>query len=157
MTVKKDIVKRETSRLVTPFEEMERWFEDMWRRPFPLRRWPEMKVTEGFELSPSVDIFEEGNELILKADLPGIKKEDLDVNLTEHILTISGEKKKEEKVEREDYYRYERSHGSFCRRFQVPEGVDADKIEAHFESGVLEVRMPKTEEMKKKTKKISIK
>jgi HSP20 family protein len=72
------------------------------------------------------------------------------------MLTITGEKKKEEKVEREDYYRYERSHGSFCRRFEIPHGIDVGKIKAHFEDGLLEVRLPKTEEAKIKSKKISL-
>ena len=67
------------------------------------------------------------------------------------------EKKKEEKVERENYYRYERSHGSFCRRFHLPDGIDTEKVKAHFKDGVLEVRLPKTEEAKQKTKKIAIK
>ncbi len=92
----------------------------------------------------------------MKADIPGIKKKDLSIDLSENILTISGEKKKEEKVERADYYRYERSLGSFFRRFELPGDLETDKINAHFEDGVLEVRIPKTKEAAKKHKKISI-
>lgn len=156
---KKELVKTEKSGYLSPFEEMEKWFEEAWRRPFSVmssRLWPEMKGLEGGSLSPSVDIYAEGNELILKADLPGINKEDLEVNLTENLLTISGEKKKEEKVERENYYRFERSHGSFLRRFEIPHDIDTEKITAHFKDGVLEIRLPKTEEAKSKEKKISV-
>jgi HSP20 family protein len=137
--------------------EMEKLFEDFWRRPFSLLGWPEMRVAERFEISPSVDIYEEGNELVLKADLPGITKDEVEINVTDNVLTLTGEKKREEKVERENYFRYERSHGSFCRRFHLPDGIDTEKIKAHYKEGVLEVRLPKTEEAKQKTKKISIK
>ncbi len=157
MTGTKDIVKKETSRVVSPFAEMEKLFEDFWRRPSSLLGWPEMRVAERFEISPSVDIYEEGNELVLKADLPGITKDEVEINVTDNVLTLTGEKKKEEKVERENYFRYERSHGSFCRRFHLPDGIDTEKIKAHYKEGVLEVRLPKTEEAKQKTKKISIK
>jgi HSP20 family protein len=157
MTGTKDIVKKETSRVVSPFAEMEKFFEDFWRRPSSLLGWPEMRVAEGFEISPSVDIYEEGNELVLKADLPGITKDEVEINITDNVLTLTGEKKKEEKVERENYFRYERSHGSFCRRFHLPDEIDTEKIKAHYKEGVLEVRLPKTEEAKQKTKKISIK
>jgi HSP20 family protein len=159
VTGTKDMVKREKSRYISPFEEMERWLENTWTGPFSLLGssfWPEMKLAEYGTISPSVDIYDEGNELVLKADLPGLKKKDLDINLTENMLTITGEKKKEEKVEREDYYRYERSHGSFCRRFEIPHGIDTGKIKAHFKDGLLEVRLPKTDEAKVKSKKISL-
>jgi HSP20 family protein len=161
MTAKKsnELVKREKSSLSSPFSDLEHWFEDVWKRPFSMLRppfWPDMKIAERYEISPSIDIYEEGNELIIKGDLPGINKEDIKVDLTENILTISGEKKKEEKVEREDYYRFERSFGSFCRRFEMPGDIDTDKVKAHFEDGVLEVRIPKTKEAEKKHKKIPI-
>jgi HSP20 family protein len=157
MTGTTDIVKKETSRVVSPFMEMEKLFEDFWRRPSSWLGWPEMRVAKRFEISPSVDIYEEGNELVLKADLPGITKDEVEINVTDNVLTLTGEKKKEEKVERENYFRYERSHGSFCRRFYLPEGIDTEKIKAHYKEGVLEVRLPKTEEAKQKTRKISIK
>ncbi|MEE9523745.1 MAG: Hsp20/alpha crystallin family protein [Thermodesulfovibrionales bacterium] len=161
MPVKKsrELVKRGNSSPITPFSDLEHWFEDIWKRPFSMLRppfWPDMKVAETYEISPSIDIYEEGNELIIKGDLPGIRKQDIKVDLTENVLTISGEKKKEEKVEREDYYRYERSFGSFCRRFEMPVDIDMDKVKAHFEDGVLEVRIPKTREGEKKHKKIAI-
>ena len=112
---------------------------------------------EDFEtVMPHVDIFEEGKELVMKADLPGMKKEDVEINLTENVLTVSGEKKKEEKVEKGDYFRYERSHGSFFRRFELPYGIDTGKIKATLEDGVLEIRLPRTNEAVEKSRKIAI-
>jgi HSP20 family protein len=161
MTVKgtKELVPTERSRYLTPIDEMERWFENAWRRPFSLlgtSLWPELKIADVDEFSPSVDIYEDGNYLVFKADLPGIKKDDIEINLHENVLTLTGRKEKEEKVEKDTYYRYERSRGSFFRRFELPGDVDTDKIKAHYEDGVLEIRLPKSEEAKKKSKKISI-
>jgi HSP20 family protein len=159
MTSTKELVKTERKeRMLSPFDEFERWFEDMWTRPSSLfgSLWPETRLTEMKELSPSVDIYEEGSELVLKADMPGVPKEEVKVEVSDNMLTISGEKKKEEKIEKENFFRYERSHGSFCRSFELPEGTDTEKMKAHFENGVLEVRIPKAEEMKTKKKTISI-
>jgi HSP20 family protein len=91
----------------------------------------------------------------MNADLPGLKKEDIKIDLSENILTITGEKKRKEKFEREDYYRYERAFGSFIRRFELPHDMDVEKIKAHFEDGVLELRIP-IKEAKMKHKKIVI-
>jgi len=112
---------------------------------------PEME-----ELSPTVDIFEDASDVVVKAELPGMKKEDIDVKLTEGVITISGEKKKEEKIEKKNYYRLERSFGSFSRSFNLPAEVQTDKAKAQFKDGILEVRVPKTEEAKQKEKKVSI-
>ncbi len=155
----KELVKRERSKPLFPIYDIEHWFEEAWKKPFSLfgpSIWPDLRVAERYEISPSVDIFEEGNEVIMKADIPGMKKDDLKIDLTENVLTISGEKKKKEKIEREDYFRYERSFGSFYRRFELPGDLDTEKIKAHFEDGVLEVRIPMTKEAEKKHKKISI-
>ncbi|MEJ2700037.1 MAG: Hsp20/alpha crystallin family protein, partial [Desulfuromonadales bacterium] len=75
------------------------------------------------EVSPAVDLFEEGNDVVVKAEIPGVKKEDLDVNISGDTITISGEKKTEEKVERKDFYHLERSVGSFTRKFRIPVGT----------------------------------
>jgi len=155
----KEIVKTEPARALSPFEEMERRFEDLFRRPFSLMEpswWPRLRMTEMQEVSPMVDIFEEGDNLVVKAEIPGMKKEDIEVNLTADMVTISGEKKQEEKVEKKDYYRLERSYGSFTRSFRLPKEVQTDKAKATFKEGVLEVKVPKTEEAKKKEKKIPV-
>jgi HSP20 family protein len=155
----KELVRAERPSYLAPFENMERWFEEAWQRPFSMMRSflrPEGPVGEFETVSPSVDIFDKGNELVLKADLPGMKREDIDIHLADNVLTISGETKKEEKVEKENYYRYERSHGSFFRRFELPYDIDSEHIRAHLEDGVLEITLPRTAEARDKTRKISV-
>jgi HSP20 family protein len=155
----RELVKAERPGYLAPFEEMEKWFEEAWRRPFSMLRssmWPKTELAEFETALPYVDIYEDGNELVMKADLPGMKKEDVDINITDNVLTVSGETKKEEKVEKGNYFRYERTHGSFFRRFELPYGIDTEKIKAHLEDGVLEIRLPRTHEAETKTKKISI-
>jgi HSP20 family protein len=160
----KGLVKAEPARALSPFgdlerrfERMERIFEDFLGRPFgfhmpALRPW----AAAAEEVSPSVDIFEEGNDVVVKAELPGMKKEDLEVNFAHGNLIISGEKKQEEKVEKKDYYRMERSYGAFTRSFRLPADVQGDKAKATFKDGVLQIRVPKSEEARKKEKKILI-
>jgi HSP20 family protein len=118
---------------------------------FPRVRFPEIE-----EITPTIDVFEEGDNVVVKAELPGMGKEDIDVKVTDDIITISGEKKKEEKVEKKNYYRMERSYCSFTRSLRLPTEVQTEKAVAKFKEGVLEVRIPKTEEAKKKEKKVSI-
>ncbi len=155
----KELVKVETAKPLSPFEEMERRFGEFFRRPFslPTPTWlPRLRMPELEELSPTVDVFEEGADVVVKAELPGMQKEDIDVKLTDDTITISGEKKKEEKVEKKNYYHIERSYGSFSRAFSLPSEVQTDKAKAQFKHGVLEVRVPKTEEAKQKEKKVAI-
>ncbi len=106
--------------------------------------------------TPAVDMFEEKNEIVVKAEIPGIDKNNIEVQLSDHLLTIKGEKKKEEEDKREHYYRSERSYGSFMRTLPVPAEVRADKIKASFKNGVLEVYLPKTEEAKAKDIKVKV-
>ncbi len=155
----KELVRAERPAYLAPFEDMERWFEETWQRPFSLMRsmmWPQSAVSEFETISPTVDIYDRGNELVLRADLPGMKRDDNEIHLADNVLTISGEKKQEEKVEKENYYRYERSHGSFFRRFELPYDIDSEHIKAHLEDGVLEVKLPRTAEAQGKTRKISV-
>ncbi len=153
-----ELMKTERPKYLSPFGQMEKWFEEVWRRPFSLLApaWPEKELAEFETVSPSIDIYTEGNELVLKADMPGMERKNIDISITDNVLTISGERKKEEKVEKGDYFRYERTHGSFFRRFELPSDVDTERIKAHLENGVLEVRLSKTEEAKSRSKKISI-
>lgn len=158
---KKEVEPYRPSKALSVFEHMDRLFEDFLGRRFgspwwPSIRWPEIRWPEGMEVSPSVDVFEEKDEIIIKAELPGMVKDDVNVNITEDTITISGEKKKEEKVEKKDYYRLERSYGSFSRSFHLPDDVQTEKIKATFRDGVLEIRVPKTEEAKKKEVKVKI-
>jgi HSP20 family protein len=135
---------------------MERLFEDFIRKPFSFGGLPRLRFSRMEEVTPSVDIFEDKNEVVVKAEIPGVKKEDLDVTLTEDTISITGEKKKEEKIEKKDYYHWECSYGSFARTFSLPAEVETGKAKAKFKDGVLEIRVPKTEEAIKKEKKIKI-
>ena len=93
---------------------------------------------------------------MVKAELPGLGKEDVEVDVSDNVLTISGEKKSQEKVERKDYHRIERTYGSFSRSIRLPGEVVTEQAKASFENGVLEIRIPKTEAAKQKKRKIEI-
>jgi HSP20 family protein len=151
------LVQREEMQPVSPFAEMDKYFENFFRNPFALLNSPLMSpgFPKGADMVPSVDIFEDGDEVVVKADIPGVKKDDIDVTITENSLTISGERKQEKKVKEKDFHRIERSYGSFSRSFRLPENVNGDKAKAEFKNGVLEIRLPKVKESKQK--KISIK
>ncbi len=103
---------------------------------------------------PAVDVFEKEDKFVVKAELPGMKEDNIDVSVVGDTLSIKGEKKTETEVKNEDYYRCERSYGTFYRSIPLPSNVDVDKIEASFDDGVLEVNLPKS--AKVKPKKISV-
>jgi HSP20 family protein len=134
-----------------PFRELEEWerrFDDilgrpLWRLPVDERGW-----------MPAVDVFEKEDKFVVKAELPGMKEDNIDVSVVGDTLSIKGEKKTETEVKNEDYYRCERSYGNFYRSIPLPSNVDVDKIEASFDDGVLEVNLPKS--AKVKPKKISV-
>jgi len=107
--------------------------------------------------SPSVDISESKDNFVVKAELPGLETNDVNVSISGDILTIKGEKKTEEEEKDEHYHCVERYSGSFQRVFQLPSGVKADQIEATFEKGVLKVTLPKVEEAKKKEIEVKVK
>jgi HSP20 family protein len=97
---------------------------------------------------PAMDLVESETDFVLRADLPGLKEEDVVIEVKDNVLTISGERQAERGQTDEGYYRVERAFGSFSRSLTLPEGVDADQVNAEFDSGVLEVRIPKPEERK---------
>jgi len=136
--------------ILSTLHEMERMFEENIHRPFfgfnmtPLRHVFQELGSYG-DFTPICDVFEEGNEVVVKSDLPGMNKEDVSVKLVDNTLVISGERRTEAKVERKDYLRIERSLGTFSRTVGLPEGIDAEHVKASFKDGVLEVRIPKTE------------
>jgi HSP20 family protein len=135
--------------------EMERMFEDFFDRRWPMRWWPS-RAAEVSLPSVDLDLYEEKGEIVAKAELPGLTKEDIEVKITENLLTIKGEKKKEEEVKGKDYYRSERSYGLFMRSVELPREVQADQIKATFKNGILEVRLPVSEEAKKKEIKVKV-
>jgi HSP20 family protein len=97
---------------------------------------------------PAMDLVEDKNDLVLRADLPGLSEDDVDIEVKDGVLTISGERKTEEKKEEEGYYRVERAFGRFSRSLSLPDGIDPEQVKAKFDNGVLEVRIPKPEERK---------
>jgi HSP20 family protein len=122
---------------------------------FPRLPWPsllgERAFPPGVRLQmPRVDVYEEKDAVVIKAELPGIAKSEIEVDLTGSALTIKGEKKKAEEVKRRNYYRSERSYGSFTRTIELPAEVKGEAAKATFKDGVLEVRLPKTDEAKRR-------
>jgi len=97
---------------------------------------------------PAMDLVEEEDEFVLRADLPGLSEDDVEIEIKDSVLTISGERKAKETREGEGYYRVERAFGNFSRSLSLPEGVAAEQVTASFDNGVLEVRVPKPEERK---------
>jgi HSP20 family protein len=121
-------------------DEMDRMFENFglggrWARPL----WRE---TGGEMWAPDVDVSQKNNQLTIRAGLPGLKREDVTVDITDHDVCIQGERKHEKEEEREGYYRSERGYGSFCRVIPLPEGTISDQAKANFKDGVLEITMP---------------
>lgn len=112
---------------------------------------------EGGALVPSIDVAETEKAFEVKAELPGVEQKDVEVTIADDVLTIKGEKKSEEKEEGKNFYRSERSYGSFARAISLPPSVNEDKISAAFKNGVLTVTLPKSAEAKKATKKVSVK
>ncbi len=137
--------------LVSLRDAMDRLFAESFVRPGTT--FPMMTGTEG----PAVDMYETGEEVVVKASMPGVKPEDIDISVTGDILTIKGETKQEEKVEEENYVRQERRYGQFMRELALPTGVNADKAQTSFENGVLTLQLPKSEQAKPKIIKVNAK
>jgi len=103
-----------------------------------------------------VDIYEDAENIIIKAEIPGVNKEDISVSLTDDTVTISGKKAEEKKIEKENYYRKEIRTGSFSRSFTLPSTVDREKVKATYKNGILEIVLPKAEKEKSKEVKIEV-
>jgi HSP20 family protein len=122
--------------------ELDRMFDDT---TWPTFRWPFLRSKPGFEgpdFTPAIDVFTKDNRLFTRVDLPGLKKEDVKVELTDGQLVISGERKTEVEDKKDDFYRCERSYGSFYRAVPLPEGIKLEDVKATFVDGVLEVSVP---------------
>ncbi len=100
--------------------------------------------------NPAVDLYEKDDHFVIKAELPGVDKKDIAIDLKDRVLTLSGERSFENEVKEENYYRRERSYGKFQRAFTLPADVDSDKIKAEFKDGLLQIEVPKPEEQKPK-------
>jgi HSP20 family protein len=161
-------VKTEKVSALRPFEglrrEVDRLFEDfaggLWRSPFGRSFFdvePGWRSPSTMGMMPAVDVTETEKAYEVQAELPGIDEKNVEVKVTDGVLTIKGEKQEEKEEKKKDYYLSERSFGSFQRTFQIPNGVDLDKIEANFKKGVLTVTLPKSAEAQKAEKKITVK
>ena len=106
--------------------------------------------------SPAVDLKENEQGYTLEADLPGLKKEDIDVTVVDNVVSLKGERKQESETKEKGYHRIERRYGSFERSFEIPGGFDASRIEAHFDNGVLRITLPKREEAKPKQVEVKV-
>ena len=100
--------------------------------------------------NPAVDLYEKDDHFVIKAELPGVDKKDIAIDLKDRVLTLSGERSYENEVKEYSYYRRERSYGKFQRAFTLPADVDSDKIKAEFNDGLLQIEVPKPEEQKPK-------
>ena len=139
-----------------PFREMSTLRDEMdkvWDRFFgeqaPLTPW------RG-EWVPSLDVSETKNNVRVRAELPGINAKDIDISLTDDVLTVTGEKKQEKEEEDENYHRVETSYGSFSRSVRLPHEVKSDKIKANYRDGILKITLPKSEKAKSKQVKINV-
>jgi HSP20 family protein len=127
-----------------PFtQDFDRLFSSLFENRRDVQRWV-----------PAMDLVEADDHFVLKADLPGLGEDDVAIEVQDNVLTISGSREAEHERKEKGWYRLERSYGSFNRSLTLPEGVDADKVVASFDRGVLEVRIPKPEE--RKPRRISI-
>jgi HSP20 family protein len=121
-------------------------FDQMFGEPrWPSFRWPSFGMRafpEAATWLPGIDVFERDNRLVTKVDLPGMKKEDVKVEVTDGYLTISGERKNEAEEKKENFYRCEREYGSFYRAVPLPQGMKLEDVKASFADGVLEVSIP---------------
>lgn len=139
-----------------PFREMTSVRKDMdkiWDRFFG--EWPSAEPFRG-EWAPSLDVSETKDDIVVKAELPGMDAKDIDISLANDVLTIRGEKKQEEEEKDENYHRVERSYGAFSRSVRLPRDVRSDKIKASHKNGVLRITLPKSEEAKSKEIKIKV-
>ena len=160
-TERQDVVARipEKTRDLTPFEAMDRLFDTFfhrgWLQPWH-EIWPEARLFgEPFDLrTPRMDLIDREDAFLVRAELPGVTKEDLSVDLAGQTLTIKGEHRREDKETQGEFYRAEISRGRFSRSIHLPEEVEDKDIKAEFENGVLEIRLPKLHKVERRTIKV---
>lgn len=140
-----------------PFRELvglQQSINKLFDENFRFWREPERALAQGWSFP--VDIKDTPEAVLIKAELPGLKKEDIKISFSDNVLTIRGERKKEEKEERENYIRVERSYGSFSRSFSVDVPVKQDQVKARYQDGILEITLPKEEDSRRKEVTIDI-
>jgi HSP20 family protein len=145
-----ELLPRSTMTPMNPWDEMEHWFDEFgrqgWLHPF---RWEWPSRTERMTLFegriPKVDVIDRETEVVVRAELPGVEKDGVELTVTDHTLVLRAEARHEEKEEKGAYFRHEMSRGEFQRTVQLPAAVDQEKTRATFRNGVLEVTLPKLE------------
>ena len=156
---KQALQKPEPARTLSPLEEMDRLFENYftrgWLHPFRWMQPSRGEITMPFEgKMPRVNVVDRDDEVIIKAEVPGVDKKDLDISVTENAVSIKGSTRHEEKEEEGDYYHCEISSGSFSRVVPLPAEVDAEKASSKFKDGILELTLPKVKKAKRHTVKV---
>ena len=122
-------------------------------RMFNAPYWPAGRMDDDTAMgrwNPAVDLYEKDDHFVIKAELPGVDKKNIAIDLKDRVLTLSGERSYENEVKEENYFRKERSYGKFQRAFTLPADVDSDRIKAEFKDGLLQIEVPKPEEQKPK-------
>lgn len=152
---KKEVSSGAAPRVLSPLRAWERDIERM-LEDFPFR-WPRLRQLDEFRFPrelriqpPTLDMYEEKNDVVVKVEMPGMAKDDIEITLSDSTLTLKGEKRKEEEIKEKDYYRCEREYGSFLRTVELPAEVKTEGAKAVFKNGVLEVRLRKSAEAKQK-------
>jgi HSP20 family protein len=162
MLIKKDTAVERRLPATDPFtllrdmrSQFERMFEE---RSWPTFPWPAVAkpITDDFAFKPAIDVFEKDGRLVTKIDLPGLKKEDVKVEVIDGYLAISGERKSEMEERKDAFYRCEREYGSFYRAIPLPEGAKVEDINATFNEGVLEVSVPVAVKAKPDVRRVEI-
>ncbi len=149
-------IQRRSSAALSPWQEMDRLFESAFPRGLlGFGRWPSPEWSQGYEAKiPAVDVIDRPDHILVRAEVPGVKKEDLDVSVSDNLVTIRATTKYEEEKEEGEYYRCEMRHGEFSRSITLPAAVDSAEGRASFKEGILELTLPKTAPSKRRAIKV---
>ena len=134
-------------------KDMDRLFDEFTK---PVRRWRTQPKSEGLEI-PSIDLYERGGDIVIKVELPGARREDIDITIAKDSLVIKGDIKRDEDVKEENYHISERKFGNFSRTIALPVEVESEKAQATMKDGLLEIVIPKREEAKPREIRIEVK
>jgi len=142
-----------------PFAEMEalqRQMNQLFDVSLARSPWGDTTLLGG-QWAPAVDVYDSPDNILIKADLPGLSKDEIEVTIQDQNLILKGEKKQDAQIKQERYFKTERFYGSFCRTIPLPSDIDADKVEAAYQDGVLALTLPKKDEAKPKQIRIDVK
>ena len=155
---KTDLEKTTVRKPLRLFDDFQSDLERLWRQSLVGRTWPfdRMTLSGDTDWMPRLDAYQSNGDFCVEVDLPGMKKKDVKVSVEDGGLVIEGERKDEHEVEEEDFYRFERSYGSFHRRLPLPAEADMDNVKARFKNGVLQVKMPMVEIEAPEAKEVTI-